>query len=103
MEPSSDSTPLETPDGEWVAGYPWWVRVLAVLHVLSRVLAPALFFILAVAAGVMVMRRGQVDGTVMLIACLALVCPAVGMIFRRWFERWGQRHYPQPPSDPQEE
>jgi hypothetical protein len=94
--PSGASEPKESLKTEWVPGYPWWVRAMAVLHVLSLVLAPALFYVFAIAAGVMVMvRRGQIDRYVIALAWIGLACPALGFIYRGWFERWGRRNYPE--------
>ena len=84
---------------EWVPGYPWWVRALAVLHVLSLVLAPAVFFVFAAAATILMMRRGQIDRDVIALAGAGIACPAVGLIYRGWFERWGRRNYPEPPAE----
>ena len=85
---------VETPN------YPWWVRALAVLHVLSLVLAPAMFFVFAVAAGVLVMfRHGKIDQDVIALGGIGIAFPALGVIFRGWFERWGRRNYPEPPVE----
>lgn len=95
--PNSSVEPPETTESEpvWVPGYPWWVRGLAVLHVLSLVLAPAAFFLFAIAAGVLVLRRGRIDEDVIALAGIGIACPAVGIIYRGWFERWGRRNYPE--------
>lgn len=77
--------------------YPWWVRALAVLHVLSLVLTPALFFVFAVAAGVLLMvRHGKIDLDVIALGGIGIAFPALGAIFRGWFERWGRRNYSEP-------
>ncbi len=98
QEPSPDSSP-DTPalgDAEpvWVPGYPWWVRMLAVLHVLSHVFGPVGFFVLMAVAGFLSVRRRGVHETVIGVGTLALACPVFGAIYRGWFERFGRRHWP---------
>lgn len=69
------------------------------MHVLSLVLAPALFFVFAIAAGVLVMlRRGRIDPDVIALGGIAIALPAIGAIYRGWFERWGRRNFPEDDS-----
>lgn len=96
--PQEQSPEADEPSPGWVPGYPWWVRGLAVLHVLSHVLGPVGFVVLMAAACILSVRRRTVDDTVLALGALALACPPVCMIYRGWLERWGRRHWPNPPA-----
>ena len=74
--------------------FPLYVRILAVAHVLSLVVGPLVFFVLSGAACFHWMWRRQLDGWV-----VGLWLGGVGFViscaaFRRWFERFGRRNWP---------
>lgn len=90
MEPSDNDEPPVVPQ------YPTYVRWLAVLHVLSYVLGPLGYFILIVTAIVLYVQRRQIDQMIITWVLMAVACPVVAWIYRRWFENWGRKHWPGP-------
>jgi hypothetical protein len=85
---------LRGPGNDAPPKYPRYVRALAVAYVLSLGVQYVGFLVLGGAGAVRYGLRGQIDGWVvgLLVAGVgcALLCPA----YRRWFRRWGRRHYP---------
>src|SRR5215475_1685339 len=79
--------------------FPWWVRVLAVGHVLSRVAGPAGFVVLGGAAAWRWVKVHEVDGWFLALGLAGLACPALCAAFRGWFERWGRRNWPETDDD----
>lgn len=79
--------------------FPRYVRVLAVLHVLSLVIGPIGFFLLMAVAAYQYTRRGF-DATVVQLAIMALACPGLCALYRRWFENWGRANWPDGKYDP---
>lgn len=85
------STPPPAPEPrEW----PWYVRVLAVLHALSPMLGFLGFLGLCLAGGVAYGQRGEFDVHVVSLFAAALACPLCGASYRRWFENWGRKRWP---------
>lgn len=74
--------------------WPRYLRVLAVLHVLSIPLGFVGFLALCLAAGVMFWQRGAWDLRVISAGIAALACPVFGASYRRWFENFGRKRWP---------
>jgi hypothetical protein len=74
--------------------WPLHVRVLAVLHVLSYPLGIIGFAVLTCRAGWLGARHGRWDLEFWSMALSGLCCLAAADRYRRWFENWGRRHYP---------
>ena len=86
VEPAGEERPI---------AWPWYIRWLAVAHVLSRPAGFLGFLVLAGLAAVRIARRGpEFDAWTVALVAAALACPAAGAVFRWWFTRWGQRHWP---------
>ncbi|MGQ0634211.1 MAG: hypothetical protein ACT4QC_06360 [Planctomycetaceae bacterium] len=77
-----------------VYDYPWWVRVLAVAHVLSLIGGPAGFMLLISAAALRRLMLGRVDGDVVTLAIAGAACPVLCAAYRSWFVRWGRSRWP---------
>lgn len=74
--------------------WPRYVRVLAMLHVLSIPLGFLGFLGMCVAAVVAYWQRGGFDLRVISILVAALMCPVLGAAYRTWFENFGRRRWP---------
>jgi len=74
--------------------FPRYVRILAVLHVLSYAIGPVGFVVLMVSAGILWQMRGMNDPVVWLVIA-GISCPMLCALFRWWFVRWGRKHYPE--------
>jgi cytochrome bd-type quinol oxidase subunit 1 len=76
------------------ADFPRYVRLLAVVYVLSRIIGPLGFLILSLVAGFLWYQRDlSLDGLVLGLWLAALACPLLCAAFRWWFTRWGRRHW----------
>lgn len=80
--------------------FPWWVRALAVLHVLSAALGKLGFFLFMGIACVFGVKRSGVDWFVVTLGLIGLACPLLGELYRKWFEWFGRRHWPTGHYDP---
>lgn len=86
-------TAASAPGG--VPRFPRYAHCLAKAYYLSLVLGPVGFLAFTGVAGFLCWRRGfAVDGWVLGMISAALACPMFCWAFRRWFERWGRRHWP---------
>lgn len=83
-----------TGNGDDRPQFPLYVRVLAVIYVLSHVLGPAGFFLLAGFGCFLYARRGAVDNQVIELWVAGAACPGAGALFRRWFRSWGRMNWP---------
>lgn len=73
--------------------FPFYVRALAVIHVLSLIIGPVGFFVFIAIACYQQVRHGF-DETVAELAVMAIACPAICALYRRWFEHWGRANWP---------
>src|SRR5947209_8703855 len=81
--------------GTQTIAWPWYVRCLAVMSVVSILAGPVGFFVLGGVGAFLTARRGPgLDAGIAFAAALA--CPLGCAMFRWWFRRWGQRRWPQP-------
>lgn len=82
-------TPKSTSD------FPFYVRALAVAHVLSRIVGPLGFWILILVSGWLWWTRGKhVDWIVIAGLAAALACPLLCAVFRRCVTAWGRKYWP---------
>lgn len=79
---------------EPVPRFPLYVRILAVLHVLSLVLGPAGFILFGSVGCILWTRHRAVDELVLACWALALGSPAVCALYRKWFVQWGRANWP---------
>ncbi len=73
--------------------FPLYVRILAVAHVLSLVVGPAGFVILAAWGFIHSVRHGYDQ---VFVECLiaAIACPVLCAAYRTWFCSWGRTNWP---------
>lgn len=90
MSAESDRDPAQSDPNPW----PLYVRVLAMLHVLSIPLGFLTFLGLCLAAGIVFWQRGGWDLRIVSMFAAALACPVLGASYRRWFESWGRKRWP---------
>ena len=74
--------------------FPRYVRVMAVAHVLSIVVGPVAFVVLASIGVFRWSRQGFVDDTAAKLLIAAVGCPLLCAAYRRWFEHWGRTNWP---------
>lgn len=83
--------------------YPWWVRVLAVAHVISRVFGPLGYIFLTGMAAFRWVQVRQFDEKVVELGVAGLACPVLCAAFRRRFEIYGRSRWPEgtpgPPTE----
>jgi hypothetical protein len=74
--------------------FPLYVRVLAVAHVLSLAIGPIGFVVLGAIAVIHWQRQRVVDQYVVVLLLIAVNCPFLCAAYRRWFENWGRKNWP---------
>ena len=74
--------------------WPLYVRVLAVLHVLSYPIALIAFAVLTIRAGWIGAKHGRFDLEFWAMLLSGPCALAAGARYRRWFENWGRRRWP---------
>lgn len=84
----SETEAERTPD------FPRYVRILAVAYVLSNAVGFVGFVVLMISAGIMFLTHGGFNAWVIGLTIAALSSPLSCAIFRWWFKRWGERHWP---------
>jgi hypothetical protein len=88
---------LETkpPTSKSTNDFPFYVRALAVAHVLLRIIGPLGFWVLLIVSGCVWWLRGkQVDATVIGLMAAALACPLLCAVFRACVTAWGRKYWP---------
>lgn len=85
---------LAVNDDEPSYPWPWYVRAMAVLYVLSYPLQVVIFFSLCATGAYMYARRGQFDATQVALAAGRVGTLILCSVYRSWFVAWGRRNYP---------
>lgn len=75
--------------------WPLYVRVLAVLHVLSYPIQIAAFLGFIGTAAFVYSTGRAVNGTVIVLMINGFAMVALCSAFRTWFVAWGRRRYPE--------
>jgi hypothetical protein len=91
----------EEPGGDAAAApcLPRYVRILAIVYVLSRIVGPLGFFLITgVGHFLWVRQEMQIDGWVLGFWIGGAVWLLAGVVFRWWFPRWGRKHWPETES-----
>jgi hypothetical protein len=74
--------------------WPFSVRVLAVGYVLSYAVQPVAFLGLTGTAALLYGRGLPLDGLLLGLGAAGVLIVLACGAYRRWFVRWGRRHYP---------
>jgi len=77
------------------ARWPFYVRALAVLYVLSYAVQWIAFLGATGTAAILYARGHRLDGLVVGLGLGGIMCVILCGAFRRWFVRWGRRNYPE--------
>jgi amino acid transporter len=92
VSPPDASTPDSERPGE--RKYPLFVRVLAVVYVLTLGVQIIGFLILAGIGAVLFGMRRQVDGWVAGFALAGIACFVLCAAYRWWYPYWWEKRYP---------
>jgi hypothetical protein len=79
--------------------FPLYVRVLAVLYVLSPIFGFGGLFLFGGIGLVLLQIRGAIDETIVEFFVAGVGCPVITSAFRRWFPAWGRKNWPEGKPD----